>query len=93
MSDRKVFYTDYPIVELGDWDAIGAPIRSLCIIAYDGDKYCLVSLSTDSRSLETEIKAGYIYYTRGRFGEVESISERTKGRYKRYYRAKSIMER
>ena len=63
-------FTDYPFVELGDVSGEKAPVRPCTVLSYDGDKYCKIVVG----SLETEIKAGYLYKTAGRFGEVEQLS-------------------
>jgi hypothetical protein len=65
-------YTDYPIIELGDKAGKKAPVREVEIISYDGDKYVTVLVE----NIQTEIKTGYIYETKGRFGEVKSINVR-----------------
>jgi hypothetical protein len=56
---HDTFYTDYPFVELGDIECEKAPIRSLKILEYDGDKYCLVDLLPVGRIFW--VKTGYIY--------------------------------
>ena len=63
-------FTDYPFIELGDIPGKQAPIRSCVVTGYDGDKYCKICVG----KLETEVKAGYLYKTAGRFGEVECIN-------------------
>lgn len=64
------FYTDYPILELGDEPHKPAPVRECTILRYDGDKYCDVVVE----GIKTNFKAGYIYTKRGRYAEVPSIS-------------------
>lgn len=56
-------FTDYPIIELGDAPYVGAPIREVDLLSYDGDKYCRVSVG----GIEKSIKAGYIYKKPCRF--------------------------
>lgn len=57
------YYTDYPLIELGDVAGFQAPIREIEILQYDGDKHCKVKHD------ETEewIKTGYIYTEKRRF--------------------------
>ena len=62
-------FTDYPFTELGDIAGKQAPIRSCIVTSYDGDKYCKIVVG----KLETEVKAGYLYKTAGRCGEVACI--------------------
>ena len=64
------YWTDYPILELGDKSGKPAPIRKCRPIAYDRDKYCCVQVG----GIETSFKAGYIYTEKGRSGEVPVIS-------------------
>lgn len=52
-----VYWTDYPIVELGDIPYQRAPIRKVIMWGYDGDKYCQVEVC----GVKKEIKEGYIY--------------------------------
>lgn len=51
------YWTDYPIVELGDNEYTQAPIRTCIVVSYDGNKYCDVIVDGIFKS----IKAGYIY--------------------------------
>lgn len=67
----NTFWTDYPIMELGDAPGIKAPVRQCNPIAYDGDKYCLVEVC----GVEVSFKSGYIYTERGRSGDVPCISK------------------
>lgn len=62
---QKLF-TDHPFRDLGDSPNKKAPIRQIQVLSYDGDKYCRVLVD----SIESEVKAGYIYTTPGRCGEV-----------------------
>lgn len=65
----RIVYTDYPFVELGDKprDAKSpAPVRQVCALAQDGDKYVFVLV--DGKVLS--VKAGYLYSEPGRFGDV-----------------------
>ncbi len=64
-------YTDYPFIELGDEPHKEATIRECIVIKYDGDKYADIDI--DGKSLS--VKAGYLYKSYGRFGEVDSINE------------------
>lgn len=66
-------YTDYPIERLGDTPGQLAPIRKIKVIAYDGDKYCIVKVIADNH--HDEIKAGYIYSKPGRVGHTPSIDK------------------
>ena len=59
-------WTDYPILELGDAPKSLAPIREVRLVRYDGDKYATIEVN----SVITTIKAGYLYISEGRFGEV-----------------------
>ena len=63
-------WTDYPFTELGDIAYQQAPIREVKVIDYDGDKYCTVIV--EDRKLD--VKAGYLYKSPGRLGEVENIA-------------------
>ena len=65
----EILYTDYPFVELGDKPNKKAPVRKVLPIDYDGDKYCTVFVE----GIYGNIKAGYIYTTRGRCGEVPAF--------------------
>lgn len=62
-------YTDYPFESLGDIAYQKAPIREIEILAYDGNKYCLVKVE----NTYDMIKYGYIYSERGRCGEVDVL--------------------
>jgi hypothetical protein len=69
-------WTDYPITELGDTSGEIAPIRSVSVVGWDGDKYATVIVE----GIRTEIKRGYLYAAPGRCGEVNSIDlERVRG--------------
>ena len=63
-------WTDYPFTRLGDAPNIEAPVRRITVKSYDGDKYCRIRVGRFSE----EIKAGYIYQTPGRLGEVPPIT-------------------
>jgi hypothetical protein len=65
-----IAYTDYPIAQLGDEPGRLAPMRECMVISYDYDKYCKIRVL----GVITEIKAGYIYKTSGRFGKAEPIN-------------------
>lgn len=58
-----IYWTDYPIVELGDVPHQRAPIRKVIVWGFDGDKYCKVKVG----GVRKEIKAGYIYTKPRRF--------------------------
>lgn len=62
-------WTDYPFCRLGDVLGMAAPIRQVEVLSYDGDKYCRILVE----GLEQEIKAGYLYSTSGRFGDVPVV--------------------
>lgn len=62
-------WTDYPFAELGDTPGREAPVREITVLSYDSDKYCRVLVG----GVETEIKAGYVYSSPGRYGEVEVV--------------------
>lgn len=66
-----IAWTDYPIEALGDKNGVVAPIRSLTVHDYDGDKYAEVLIAGMTDSIE--IKASYIYIRRGRLGDVLNI--------------------
>lgn len=68
-----MFWTDYPITELGDESGKEAPVRQCNPIAYDGDKYCRVVV----QGITTAFKAGYIYTQKGRSGDVPVIPLQT----------------
>lgn len=63
MTQKNWFYTDYPILALGDKPGEAAPIRECELLSYDGDKYVTVKVE----GIEVEFKAGYLYIERGRF--------------------------
>lgn len=62
-------YTDYPILALGDYPGVEAPIREVEIAAYDRNKYCRVLIHGHDEIGRQEIKAGYIYRVAGRCSE------------------------
>lgn len=62
-------FTDYPFVELGDTPGKKAPIRWCEILAYDGDKYCLIRIGFKYLT----VKSGYLYTDYGRLGDVPVI--------------------
>lgn len=61
-----MYWTDYPIVELGDEPGVKAPVRKCKPIKYDGNKYTTVEVG----GIITSFKAGYIYTSPGRHGTV-----------------------
>ena len=64
-------WTDYPFTWLGDVEGEKAPVREIEVLSYDGDKYCRVKVCGG----EDEIKSGYIYQQKGRYGEVPVITQ------------------
>lgn len=68
-SRVMIAFTDYPIVELGDVPGKAAAVREVRVLSFDGNKYCYV----DVCGVRKEIKAGYLYKSPGRFGEVPCI--------------------
>jgi len=66
------FWTDHPVMELGDTPAKIARVRECVPISYDGNKYCLVRVE----GVTITIKSGYIYQQEGRLGNVPAISKR-----------------
>ena len=75
-------WTDYPFVELGDEPYKKAPIRHINVVSFDGNKYAKVSFADCGKFLE--VKAGYLYRQRGRYGQVKPIAFRKleRGLYK-----------
>lgn len=71
-------YTDYPFMELGDKPHQEAPIRCVTVLNYDGNKYCEVAIEVPCgatyKKVILELKAGYLYKSPGRLGEVEQIN-------------------
>lgn len=67
-------WTDYPFVELGDEPGKMAPIRHVNIISYDGNKYAKVSFENCGDILD--VKTGYLYSKRGRYGQVKCVNPR-----------------
>lgn len=64
------FWTDYPFDRLGDIPYKKAPVREIEVLSYDDNKYCKIKVE----GLHEEIKTGYIYQKKGRYGEVPMIS-------------------
>lgn len=64
-------WTDYPITVLGDTEGIEAPIRGVDVISYDGDKYCMVRVY----GITVQIKSGYLYHSKGRYGDVPCLTK------------------
>jgi len=62
-------YTDYPFIELGDTPHQEAPVRECIILSYDNNKYADIIVE----GKKFNIKAGYIYGSYGRCGEVKPI--------------------
>lgn len=69
-----IAYTDYPFTELGDTPGEEAPVRKVKVLSYDDDKYCRIKVDDNDIQTITEIKAGYLYQTPGRCGEVCRVS-------------------
>ncbi|HGN2557711.1 hypothetical protein [Pseudomonas aeruginosa] len=66
-------FTDYPFTFLGDVAYQEAPIRSVEVHGWDGDKYARITVEGESAS----VKAGYLYQQPGRCGEVAVIDKST----------------
>lgn len=64
-------WTDYPFIFLGDTAGRKAPVREIDVLSYDGDKYCRIRVC----GMTGEIKAGYIYQSKGRLGEVPALTQ------------------
>jgi hypothetical protein len=75
-----IFYTDYPIEELGDILSQLAPIRKVIPISWDENKYVEILVEGEF----VEVKAGYIYTEFGRCGDAEvfDVEEYFKGAVK-----------
>lgn len=56
---ERQFFTDYPILELGDKSGKLAPMREIEILSYDGNKYCKVKIV--GTQLKEPIKSCYIF--------------------------------
>lgn len=69
-DDMKA-WTDYPFIFLGDTAGRKAPVREIDVLSYDGDKYCRIRVC----GMTGEIKAGYIYQSKGRLGEVPALTQ------------------
>jgi hypothetical protein len=76
-------WTDYPLTALGDEPNVEAPVRQVIPIQYDNNKYVKV-MPLDGRGLPyhneatgenliVEFKAGYLYATQGRYGQVRGL--------------------
>jgi len=65
----REYWTDYPILDLGDRSGELARVRRIVPIWYDGDKYVSFRLF-GGRDDIYDCKAGYIYAAKGRLGEV-----------------------
>lgn len=52
-------WTTMPCVELGDIPYEKAPVRSVHVLEYDGDKYCTVVFELKHIAL---VKAGYLHF-------------------------------
>lgn len=69
LAGGRMYFTDYPLVELGDTPGEEAPIRQVEFISYDGDKYVEVRVDGVSYTF----KSGYLYKVPGRKGAVECL--------------------
>lgn len=67
-------WTDYPFVELGDTPGQLAPVRHVNVISYDHNKYVRVSFEHCGDHLD--VKSGYLYSKRGRYGQVPVVNRR-----------------
>lgn len=67
-----VGFTDYPFSEVGDVPYEEAPIRLCWIVGWDRDKY--VDVLVAGIANVQNIKAGYVYKTPGRCGEVRTYT-------------------
>lgn len=67
---HKKFWTDYPVLALGDVSGKLAPMRHVFINSYDGDKYCACTVE----GVDVEIKTGYIY-TRANLRDIKRFEE------------------
>lgn len=56
---KRYAYTDYPLVTLRDVPGKLAPVRRCEVLAYDGNKYCLIRVY----GCIEEVKSGYLYMT------------------------------
>jgi len=70
-GDEMKAWTDYPFDWLGDTPGQPAPVREIDVVSYDGDKYCRIKVCGG----EDEVKAGYIYQSAGRLGEVPALTQ------------------
>lgn len=66
-------WTDYPILAFGDKSGEEAPVRKVAVLYYDDDKYLGVVVMDNDQGFLTEIKAGYIYAQKGRYGDVDTF--------------------
>ena len=79
IDKQKTYWTDYPIIELGDKSGKEAPIRKCSVISYDGSLYATIMVG----GVVDTIKIGYIYHERGRSGEASRLSHKEAMRYER----------
>lgn len=68
-------YTDYPFTELGDIAYQEAPVRHVKAVSWNGDKYVNIVIDGLEHELH-EVKAGYLYSQRGRYGQVPFVNFR-----------------
>jgi hypothetical protein len=64
------YWTDYPVVALGDTPSELAPIRECEPLSYDGDKYVTVRV----QGIVTDFKSGYLYPRHQRAGVGPAVS-------------------
>lgn len=67
-------WTDYPFTSLGDISGKKAPIRRVCVINFDNNKYAEIEIL--GYGVRASVKAGYLYSQPGRCGDVKNISFR-----------------
>lgn len=65
-------WTDYPFDFLGDKRGEKAPIRHVIILSYDRDKYAKILV----QSVEAEVKIGYLYTKKTRYGQHKNVNRR-----------------
>jgi hypothetical protein len=60
-STKEKYFTDYPILVLGDAPGKYAQLREVELIAYDGDKYVICQVTGNNGSARAMLKSGYIF--------------------------------
>jgi hypothetical protein len=68
---QRIFFTDYPITQLGDSPRKEAPVRECRIFKYDGNKYITILVG----NVLTEVKRGYVYSREGRCGDAPPATD------------------